>query len=64
MARSSDIGWAGSGIWARGEGLKRYKKVNLGRKRVETEDEGKSSVVTIEHEVNTIDYLAVTTLDL
>ena len=43
MARSGDVGWAGSGIWAGGEGLERSKKVNLGRKCVETEDEGKSS---------------------
>ena len=43
MARSGNLGWAGSGIWARGEGLERAKKVNLGRKWVETEDEGKSS---------------------
>ena len=41
MARSGDLGWAGSGIWARGEGLERSKEVNLGRKWVETEDEGK-----------------------
>ena len=38
-----DFGWVGSGIWARREGLERSKKVNLGRKWVETEDEGKSS---------------------
>ena len=43
MARSGDFGWAGSGIWARGERLEKSKKVNLGRKWVETEDEGKSS---------------------
>ena len=43
MARSGDFGWAGSGIWASGEGLETSKKVNLGRKWVETEDEGKSS---------------------
>ena len=42
MARSGDLGWAGSGIWARGEGLEWSKKVNLGRKWVETEDEGGS----------------------
>ena len=43
MARSGGLGWAGSGIWARGEGLERSKKVNPGRKWVETEDAGKSS---------------------
>ena len=42
MARSGDFGWAGSGIWAR-RVWKGQKKVNLGRKWVETEDEGKSS---------------------
>ena len=26
MARSGDLGWAGSGIWARGEGLERSKE--------------------------------------
>ena len=26
MARSGDLGWADSGIWARGEGLERSKK--------------------------------------
>ena len=43
MARSGDLGWAGSGIWPRVEGLERSKQVNLGRKWVETEDQGKSS---------------------
>ena len=43
MARSGDFGWAGLGIWAMGEALERSKKVNLGRKWVETEDEGKCS---------------------
>ena len=43
MARSGDFGWAGSGIWARREGLGKAKKVDLGRKWVETEDEGNSS---------------------
>ena len=44
MARSGDLGWAGSGIWVRGEGLETSQKSeNLGRKWVETEDEGKSS---------------------
>ena len=42
MARSGDFGWAGSGIWARGEGLERSKK-GESRKWVETEDDGKSS---------------------
>ena len=42
MAGSADFGCAGSGIWARGEGL-RPNNVNLGRKLVEMEDEGKSS---------------------
>ena len=26
IARSGDFGWAGSGIWARGEGLERSKR--------------------------------------
>ena len=43
MARSGNLGWAGSGIWARGRVWRRPKKVNLGRKWVETEGEGKSS---------------------
>ena len=43
MARSGDFGWAGAGICVRGEGLERSKKVNLGRKWVEAEDDGKSS---------------------
>ena len=43
MARSGDFGWAGSGIWVRMEGLGKSKKVNLGRKWVETVDEGKFS---------------------
>ena len=43
MARPGDLEWAGSEVWARGEGLERSKKVNLGRKWVETEDNGKSS---------------------
>ena len=43
MARSGDLGCAGSGIWARGEGLETSKKVNLGREWVETEDADKSS---------------------
>ena len=40
---SGDFGWAGSGIWARGRVWRRPKKVNLGRKWIEMEDEGKSS---------------------
>ena len=44
MARSCDFGWAGSGIWARGEGLETSKKVILGREGFETEDDGKSSL--------------------
>ena len=40
MARSGDLGWAGSGMWARGKGLETSKKANLGRKLLETEDEG------------------------
>ena len=43
MVRSGDLGWAGSGIWARGRVWRRPKRVNLGRKWVEMEDEGKSS---------------------
>ena len=44
MARSGDLGRTGSGIWARGGGLGEVKQgVNLRRKWVETEDEGKSS---------------------
>ena len=43
MAGSGDLGWARSGIWTRGKGLEASKKVNLGRKWVETEDEGKFS---------------------
>ena len=43
MARSGDFGWAGSAIWARREGLGAAQKANLGRKWVETEDEGASS---------------------
>ena len=39
MARLGDLGWAGSGIWARREGLEKGKKVTLGRKWVETGDE-------------------------
>ena len=35
------MGWFGD--LGEGEGLERSKKVNLGRKLVETEDEGKSS---------------------
>ena len=41
MARSGDFGWAGSRSWARGR-VGRPKKVNLGRKLLETEDGGKS----------------------
>ena len=43
MARSGDLGWAVSGIRARGQGLETSQKVNLGRKWFEAEDEGKSS---------------------
>ena len=40
MARSGDFGWAGSGIWARREGLETSPK---GESRKETEDEGNKS---------------------
>ena len=42
MARSGDLGWAGSGF-GRGEALERTTKVNLGRKWVEMDDDGKFS---------------------
>ena len=43
MARSPDFGWVGSHLWARGKGLETLQKANLGRKWIQTEDEGKSS---------------------
>ena len=44
MARSGDFGWAASRIWARGKCLETLKKVNLGRKWVQMEDEGNPPV--------------------
>ena len=43
MARSGDLGWAGSGIWARGKSLETSPKSESRKEWVETEDDGKSS---------------------
>ena len=48
MARSGDLGWAGSGICARVKGLDMSKKANLGRKWLEMEDGGNSPVNSCE----------------
>ena len=43
MARSGDLGWAGSGIWARREGLGKARKGESRKEMGGMEDEGNSS---------------------
>ena len=43
MARSGDLGWVGSQIWARGKGLETSQQGESRKELLETEDEGKSS---------------------